>query len=45
MRSRCPSPTARSTVSIASEVLEHIPDDIAAMRELARVLRPAAPWR
>ena len=25
---------------IASEVLEHIPDDIAAMRELARVLRP-----
>jgi SAM-dependent methyltransferase len=25
---------------IASEVLEHIPDDIAAMRELSRVLRP-----
>jgi SAM-dependent methyltransferase len=25
---------------IASEVLEHIPDDTAAMRELARVLRP-----
>ena len=25
---------------IASEVLEHIPDDAAAMRELARVLRP-----
>ncbi len=25
---------------IASEVLEHIPDDCAAMRELARVLRP-----
>ena len=25
---------------IASEVLEHIPDDVAAMKELARVLRP-----
>jgi SAM-dependent methyltransferase len=25
---------------IASEVLEHIPDDVAAMRELARVLKP-----
>ena len=25
---------------IASEVLEHIPDDVAAMRELARMLRP-----
>ena len=25
---------------IASEVLEHIPDDVAAMAELARVLRP-----
>jgi SAM-dependent methyltransferase len=25
---------------IASEVLEHIPDDVSAMRELARVLRP-----
>jgi len=25
---------------IASEVLEHIPDDLAAMRELSRVLRP-----
>ena len=25
---------------IASEVLEHIPDDVAAMQELARVLRP-----
>ena len=25
---------------IASEVLEHIPDDVAAMTELARVLRP-----
>ncbi|MGP8060344.1 MAG: class I SAM-dependent methyltransferase [Acidimicrobiales bacterium] len=25
---------------IASEVLEHIPDDVGAMRELARVLRP-----
>jgi len=27
---------------IASEVLEHIPDDVAAMTELARVLRPGA---
>ena len=34
------SPTAPSTGSIASEVLEHIPDDVAAMAELARVLRP-----
>ncbi len=30
---------------IASEVLEHIPDDEAAMAELARVLRPGVPWR
>jgi len=29
---------------IASEILEHIPDDEQAMSELARVLRPAARW-
>ena len=29
---------------IASEVLEHIPDDESAMAELTRVLRPVAPW-
>ena len=36
----CPSPTASFDRVIASEVLEHIPDDDAAMAELARVLRP-----
>ena len=30
---------------IASEVLEHIPDDVGAIAELTRVLKPAAPWR
>ena len=35
----CRSPTAPSTAVIASEVLEHIPDDQAALDELARVLR------
>ena len=39
-RSPCPSPTASFDRVIASEVLEHIPDDAAAMAELARVLRP-----
>ena len=38
--SPCPSPTASFDRVIASEVLEHIPDDDAAMAELARVLRP-----
>ena len=39
---RCALPFADGTFDrvIASEVLEHIPDDTAAMRELARVLRP-----
>ena len=36
----CPFPDATFDRVIASEVLEHIPDDVAAMRELARVLRP-----
>jgi SAM-dependent methyltransferase len=35
-----PFPDATFDRVIASEVLEHIPDDLAAMRELARVLRP-----
>ena len=35
-----PFPDATFDRVIASEVLEHIPDDVAAMRELARVLRP-----
>ena len=30
---------------IASEVMEHIDDDEAALAELARVLRPGACWR
>ena len=39
---RWPCPFADGTFDrvIASEVLEHIPDDVAAMRELARVLKP-----
>lgn len=37
---RLPFPDATFDRVIASEVLEHIPDDVAAMRELARVLRP-----
>src|SRR5207248_11367555 len=36
-----PFPTASFDVVMASEVLEHIPDDLAAMTEIARVLRPA----
>ncbi|GII55819.1 methyltransferase [Planotetraspora thailandica] len=35
-----PFPDASFDRVIASEVLEHIPDDMAAMRELVRVLRP-----
>ncbi len=38
-RSRCPSATASST-GRAAEVLEHIPADLTAIAELARVLRP-----
>ncbi len=37
---RLPFPDGTFDQVIASEVLEHIPDDVAAMRELARVLRP-----
>ncbi len=37
---RLPFPDASFDRVIASEVLEHIPDDEAAMAELARVLRP-----
>ena len=40
MPSRLPFPDASFDRVIASEVLEHIPDDEAAMAELARVLRP-----
>ncbi|MHB8380501.1 MAG: class I SAM-dependent methyltransferase [Acidimicrobiales bacterium] len=35
-----PFPNGSFDRVICSEVLEHIPDDVAAMRELARVLRP-----
>ena len=35
-----PFPDATFDRVICSEVLEHIPDDVAAMAELARVLRP-----
>jgi SAM-dependent methyltransferase len=35
-----PFPEATFDVVICSEVLEHIPDDVGAMGELARVLRP-----
>ena len=38
--STCPFPTAAFDRVICSEVLEHIPDDLSAMRELTRVLRP-----
>ena len=37
---RLPFADGRSTPSITSEVLEHIPDDIGALAELLRVLRP-----
>jgi SAM-dependent methyltransferase len=37
---RLPFPDASFDRIIAAEVLEHIPDDVAAIRELARVLRP-----
>ena len=41
---RLPFPDGSFDRIIAAEVLEHIPDDEAAIRELARVLRRAAPW-
>ena len=37
---RLPFPDGSFDRIIAAEVLEHIPDDVAAIRELARVLRP-----
>jgi SAM-dependent methyltransferase len=37
---RLPFPDASFSRVIASEVLEHVPDDAGAMREIARVLRP-----
>ena len=40
MRSHLPFPDGAFDRVIASEVLEHIPDDAVAMNELARVLRP-----
>jgi SAM-dependent methyltransferase len=36
----CPSPTGAFDCVIASEVLEHLPDDRGALAELTRVLRP-----
>ena len=37
---RLPFGTESFDAIIASEILEHIPDDVAAMAEIARVLRP-----
>lgn len=37
---RLPFPDATFDRIVASEVMEHIPDDVAGMRELARVLKP-----
>ena len=36
----CRSPTTPSTASSRREVLEHIPDDVGAIAEMVRVLRP-----
>jgi SAM-dependent methyltransferase len=50
---RLPVPDASVDVAVATDVIEHLADDVAALRELARVLRddglalitvPACPW-
>ena len=39
-RSSCPTPTATFDCVIASEILEHVPEDDRAIAELVRVLKP-----